>query len=108
MHYNDKDNEVFTLADLGLDPTNFEEDVGQWGGNKTFKFLKDKLHEPCYAVKDTHTNRIYEGPLGIDVVQWLLDWKSSTNASDISADMVIKMFTKLCIPFKHTLPRSWH
>lgn len=36
-----------------------------------------------------------------------MDWKSSTNASDLSADMVLKIVTKLVCKFNHHYPGTW-
>lgn len=44
----------------------------------------------------------------IKVVQWILDWKASTNATDKSANDVINMFCNLIAVFNHNLPKTWY
>ena len=67
---------MVTLEDLGVSFDDVEPDNPQWGGNRRLSFLKRKLLDPCYEVQDVSDGSICHGPLGIDVVTWLLDWKS--------------------------------
>lgn len=97
-----------SLEDFGLNAEDFEVEPGQWGGNRTFDFLKRKLAESTFTVKDAKDGKVYEGPSGLKMVCRLLDWKLTSNASDLSADMIIQIITKLCIPFQHSIPKSWY
>lgn len=71
--------------------------------------LQSELFNSSFKVKDVRaSDKIVEGMAGITFVHYIMDWKSSTNASDKSADMVLKIITKLLCTFSHTLPRTWH
>lgn len=43
----------------------------------------------------------------ISFAHLMMDWKSSTNASDQATDMMLKVITKLVCPFQHNYPRTW-
>lgn len=67
------------------------------------------MFERGFMIKDVENqDKVHEGMTPLTFAHYIMDWKSATNASDNSADMVLKLVTKLVCTFKHKYPTSWN
>lgn len=81
----------------------------RWGGNRRMKKMVNELYEPGYVVRDMkNKSKKVHGMTVLTFVHYLMDWKSSTNASDASADMIMRLMCKLLCKFSHNYPKTWH
>lgn len=49
-----------------------------------------------------------DGIAVITFLHYMLDWKSTTNASDTSADMILRLISKVLLNFTNNVPQTWH
>jgi hypothetical protein len=70
--------------------------------------IKDNAYNNGYKVKDVRDgNKMVNGIPVITFVNYVIDWKQQTNATDKSADMVLRIIGKLVCKFKHHYPTTW-
>ena len=70
--------------------------------------IKDNAYNNEHKVKDVRDdNKMVNGIPVITFVNYVIDWKQQTNATDKSDDMVLRIIGKLVCKFKHHYPTTW-